>query len=322
MTIWRAMIDAPSYVSEFAAKRTSTAIGYLYFVNTLLAFFMLLPFAIGMAVLAPSARTIANEQLRIAKDWYPDDLMLTISGGVLTTNSDGPVILDLPSEWSAMNEDTSMHAVVIDTNASVDDFASLGTYVLMTRSSLVIQDEQGMRIYPFSDMESDTPIIINEELVTELTDALRSYTPMLPWLLALLVALFLALLPWLVGFFLWTGNLFFLLWASLLLLIVSAAMGKGLRYGQLYRLGAYGVTNSLLLGFALTMTSLAIPWGTYVLFFAWMIFVLSRFPQGSTIVHAAPLPPAATTAMMGKSTPSAKSKTAKAAVKKPTKKGL
>lgn len=297
MTIWRAMIDASSYVTEFAAKRTSSGILYLYFLCTTLAFFTLLPLAIGLAVVSPSARTFAEDQLTVVQNWYPDELVLTISGGVLTTNQPNPVILDIPAEWDGgtRNMGEPAHAVVIDTDASIDDFGSYGTYVLMTRTALVAQSDREIRVYPFSDMDSTEPMVIDEDLVTEMTTALRGFTPMLPWILVLCAFLLVTILPWVGGFFSWLGTMFFLLWASFLLLIVSGAMGRGLRYGQLYRLGCYGVTSSMILSFAFGMLGLGGMWLlTYAVFFAWMIFVLSRFPQGSATVMRAPAPPAAT----------------------------
>lgn len=81
MTVWRAATDARSYIEDFGKRRTGSGVGYLYWLCVTLAFFGLLPFAIGLAVLAPNARTFADTQLTVLQDWYPDELVLTRSPG-------------------------------------------------------------------------------------------------------------------------------------------------------------------------------------------------------------------------------------------------
>ena len=318
MTVWRSMIDAPSYVSDFVRRRTGSALGYLYFLNVTVAFFMLLPFAIGMAVLSPRAETFANAQLEVLRAWYPDDLVVTVSGGVLSTNKNEPVVLDLPAEWDVGgDEGERMHAIVIDPAGSIDDFGSYGTFVLLTDTAGVVRDDDGsLRVFEFTDIEE--PLVIDRKLVDEGTAALEGFTPSLPWIAGTLALSCLLVLPWIVGFFLWVGTLFFLLWAALLLMAVSAVMGCGLTYGELYRVGAYGATSSILLGFAFAMTGVDLPWATYVLFFGWMVFVLSRFPKRSPAVTQAPLPPAAT--MKPRPAPKPAPKKAPAKAPKPPKK--
>jgi len=290
LTIWRASTDALSYVTDFGKRRTGSGIGYLYALSTTLAFFGLLPFAIGLAILAPSAETMANEQLAIVQRWYPDELVLTLSGGVLSTNANEPYLLDLPPEWEGIDEGGTAHIVVIDTSASIDDFDSYDTAVLLTRTSLVAMDDNGLRAYDYSDIDEN--FIVNEALILEGTTALAGMTPWLPWIAGGIVVLLLLVLPWILGGVLWAMNLFFLLWATLLLWVVSSIMGRGMRYGELYRLGLFGITSSLLLNFALTMVSVGVSWPAYVLFFGWMGYVLSKFPtRASTTI--APPPPAA-----------------------------
>lgn len=308
MTVWRAVTDAPSYVSDFAARRGGSAVGYLYFLCVTLAFFMLLPFAVGMAVVAPQSRSFADEQLNILDGWYPDDLVVTISGGILTTNQNNPVILDVPPEWETNDHPDWSHFIVIDTEGSIDEFAQADTFVLFTSTAAVARDDDGtLRVFQFAEMDGEEPLTIDNDLVTGGIDSVRAITPSLPWIMALLVALFLLALPWIVGGALWLGNLLFLLWASLVVWACSASMGRGLRYGALYKIGAFGVTSSMLLGFVGSMTGLRLPLLPSLVFFAWMLFVLSKFPRGKATRTHAPLPPAS----------AKKSRPTKAPTKKP-----
>jgi hypothetical protein len=291
ITIWHASTDALSYVTDFSRRTTGSALGHLYALSVTLAFFGLLPFAIGVAAVAPSIRTLANDQLGVIQRWYPDELVLTLTGGVLSTNVQEPYVLDLPTEWRTVDADGPAHAIVIDTSASIDDFAARDTAVLLTRTSAVVQDDNGIRTFDYAEADGAN-LTVNEALVTDVTIGLSAYTPMLPWIASGLALALLLVLPWIGGGFLWLGNLFFLLWATVITWIISAIAGRGHRYGELYRLSLYGITNSALLSFALAMTGLPLGWATYILFFTWMTYVITQFPRRAS-ASVAPVPPAA-----------------------------
>lgn len=295
MTVWRAVTDASAYVSDFAARRGGSALGYLYFLCVTLAFFGLLPFAIGLAVVSPHSRSFADEQLDVLDAWYPDDLVVTISGGVLSTNQPGPVTLDLPPAWDVGAHPEWKHFVVIDTDASIDGFAEQDTFILFTDTSAVARDDDGtLRVFQFSEMDNEGPLTVDNDLVAGGVAYLHGVTPSLPWIGALLVALFVLVLPWIIGGAMWLGELFFLLWATLIVWACSGTMGRGLGYGALYKLGAFGVTGSMLLAFVGSMTGLEIPLIPALVFFTWMVFVLSKFPRSKATLAVAPPPPAAT----------------------------
>ncbi len=315
MTVWRAVTDASSYVSDFAARRGGSAVGYLYFLCVTLAFFGLLPFAVGLAVFAPRSHSLADEQLDVIDRWYPDDLVVTVSGGVLTTNQRGPVILDLPPEWENNDHPEWKHFAVIDTEGTVDGFDEAETFLLFTSTSAVARDDDGtLRVFQFAEMDDEDPVTLDNALVTEAIGYARGVTPSLPWIGALLVLLFLLVLPWVIGGFAWLGELLFLTWATLVVRLCSAAMGRGLRYGALYKLGAFGVTGSMLLAFVGSMTGLELPLVPTLLFFAWMVFVLSKFPHSKATRTIAPPPPASAVAQRkpaAKKTPAKKPATKK-----------
>lgn len=201
-----------------------------------------------------------------------------------------PYVLDLPNEWR-LGETEKTHLLTIDTAGSIEDFESYDTAVLLTGAAAVTRDDSGLRVIPFS--EFDEGIVINESLMSELTTALRAITPSLPWIAWGLVLALLLALPWIVGGLTWAMNLFFLLWGTVLVWIASNLMGRGMRYGELYRLGLFGVTGSVLLSFAFSMTGLELPLVAYLAFFGWMLYVLSTFPRRER-ADAAPLPPAQT----------------------------
>lgn len=293
VTIWRASTDAFSYVADFSRRTTGSALGYLYALSVTLAFFGLLPFAIGLAVVAPQSHTLLGEQLDIVNRWYPDNLVVTISGGVLTTNQSTPVVLDLPPEWETNDHPKWSHFLVIDTEGAIDDFEQADALILFTDTAAAVRDDNGsLRVFTFSELDDDTSIMVDGTLVEGITHAIRTFSPSLPLVISLLAIAFILVLPWIIAFFTWLGSLFFLLWATVITWIISAIAGRGHRYGELYRLGLFGITNSMLLSFALTMTGLPLGWAPYALFFGWMGYVIVRFPRRAS-ASVAPIPPAA-----------------------------
>lgn len=312
LTIWRASTDAFSYVTEFSRRTTGSALGYLYVLSVTLAFFGLLPFAIGLAVIAPSIRTLADDQLAVLQRWYPDELVLTLSGDVLSTNVQEPYALDLPTEWGTTGENGPAHAIVIDTSASVDDFAARDTAILLTRTYAVVKDDNGVRTFDYAEADGAN-LIVNETLISELTTGLSTYTPMLPWIAAGIALALLLILPWIAGGIAWVSSLLFLLIIGTpMLWMFATAMGRRFTYWQLYHLGLFGLTSSLLLTFALSMTAISVPLLPNAVFIGWMAYVITRFPRRAS-ASIAPLPPAATK----KSAPKKQAAVQKPAAKKP-----
>lgn len=289
LTIWRAATDAGAYVVDFATRRTGSAIGYLYALVTMLAFFSLLPFSIGLGIFAPATDSFALHQLNVIKNWYPDELVITVSGGVLRTNVEEPYILDLPAEWSALREDGApTHFIVIDTDATFDDFDSYDTRILLTSTYAVAREDQGRRTFHYDDGNNDS-VTITKTIVTDTADELSTFAPYLPVATLILAIALAIILPFIVGGLVWGMKLFFLAWATLILWIASVLMSRSFRYGPLFRLATYGITGSLLVEFAMTMLRIQIWWVTWVVFFVWMIVVLSQFPPTTAL----PPPPAA-----------------------------
>lgn len=291
MTIWRASTDALSYVEDFAKRRTGSGLGYLYWLSTTLAFFGLLPFAIGLAVVSPRLEGFVNEQLRIARDAYPDELVLTLSGGVLSTNVDEPYAIDLPPEWRVGDDgDEPLHAVTIDTSANIEDFDSSASYVLLTARYAVTRDDNGVRTFDYSELDGD--VVVSEEEISAVTTGLSGYAPALPWIGWGLVLALLLVLPWVAGGAAWLVHLAYLSWMTLVVWAIASIAGRRMRYGELFRLGLFGITSSLLLSFASTMTGIGLAGGPSLLFLGWMTYVVLQFPARAAVPP--PPPPAAT----------------------------
>lgn len=294
-TIWTALTDTHAYVDIFARKRIGNGMGYLYWLCVTVTFLAVLPLAIGLIYVTPKSEAFINTHLTVAQNLYPDDLVITLSGGILSTNQDEPVLITLPAEWQSGTEEFT-HLVVIDTDATVDDYDAYDTGILLTETAAVARDEKSIRIFTYSELSAEMeegqklePIIINEELVGQAVTGMRAFATYVPWILSALVLILLLAAPFIGGGILWIANVIFLAWATIILWIISALMGRHHRYGELYTLGLFGVTGPLILNnvddYIGGVNLSYLPW---LYFLVWMIVIISQFTRRAPIIVAPP----------------------------------
>lgn len=272
------------------AQSFSSALGYLYWLlvcTTLIS-------AVGFAALLWAARPQIGEFVRNAEQelagMYPDELVLTLSGGELSTNVETPYTIDpwfwssekLRKEFESGEKDMPAHFVVIDLDASVESYDSQDTLILLTRTSAVARDNDGIRLMPYSELETDEPLVLDKATYMELVTAVQPFVEMIPSFVDGLMLFLIVLWPFVGGFFHWLGLLAYLLVFTLAVLLMSNIMKRRLTYGQLYHLSLYGITLSVLYGLVSSWIPQlsALPFIFTLIFLVWMWSVLKTFPIG------------------------------------------
>lgn len=273
----------PSTYKAHVKERTSTSLGYLYWLlvcSFTVTAIILAIFYIPARLAIRTFIDVSEPQLRT---FYPAKLVLTLQSGSLSTNAKEPFIID-PPFWATLqkeNDDTAnvpAHFITIDTQASVEDFSRYNSAILLTESHLVTQEDQQLRVYAFSEMQEN--FVIDKTAYDAFIDQLMPFLHAAPAWIDLTVVVGLLLLPFVGAGFAWVWYLFILLLWSLILWAISSVMGKGLLYSQLYRLGAYGLTLSIvyktIFGF---LPGMVIPFSPTLIFFVFMIIVLKQLPS-------------------------------------------
>lgn len=149
-------------------------------------------------------------------DLYPEDLEATFKNGALSINQPEPYYF----------QDQGKNVIVIDTKATLESFANYQTEVLITKNYAIAKNNTyDLKIIPFKDISD---LIINRQLISGLASEV---TPFLKYFLpAILLFTFLAmaiLLP--------SGKMLYLLFFSLLGLVLARLFSVKISYGKVYQ---------------------------------------------------------------------------------------
>lgn len=182
-------------------------------------------------------RTFENLPQKVLQ-LYPDDLVIKVQDGKVSTNVQEPYIITADQFENAFKEDVLginekddiKNVLVIDTKADADDIEKYKTAVLLTETSIVTVDNQsGYRIYPLADAENFT---LNEKMVSTMLMAIKPY---LKWIAPFIViAVFLALFVFAPAF-----TMLYIFFLALVLFILSKVMNVQISYWKNYQIGLH-----------------------------------------------------------------------------------
>lgn len=269
----------PQTYGKHLKEKTSTGLGYLYWL-LVCSFTVTAIVLAGLYVPARVAiRAVVTESEPQLHALYPAGLVLTLNSGSLTTNSKKPTVID-PPFWVAMQKEKGSsvtHFLTIDVNAKVDDFAKYDSAVLVTKSYVVSKNDNQIRAFSLSEIH--TNFKLDKKAYDGYVTAVMPSIHRVPMLVDTVVVIGLILLPFVGAGFSWAWHLLTLLGWSLLFWAVSGIMGKGLRYGQIFRLSLYGLTLPVLLSTFLGFLPGLFPLLSNVIFVLFMVMVLMKLPR-------------------------------------------
>lgn len=232
-------IYSPVFYSTIPQMPFGSALRYFLSLILLLVF-------IQSIVFIPSALDIKSQVatwIDLAFTLYPDELVIKIRNGQVTTNVTEPYFIRLP----AGKLDGFENLVVIDTATpfSVSQFNQYRTFVWLTRDSIFLKgDKPEIRTFDLSQVKDST---INKATLNFYRD---KFSPWLKFIIPIIIVGGVLL------FFLsYTFRLLYLLLLSLLILVLAKVLKSGLNLGQAYKVGLYGMTLALLVEAFLFLTN-------------------------------------------------------------------
>lgn len=263
-----------TFYKESLQKPVFFSLQFLYLLTFIVIFINTVLIAISAAFFLPtlpSHITTLQKRLRIL---YPQDLVITIKDGVISTNKKEPIYLDIPEMRSTTPYE---HFITIHTQADAFDYRDLNTMLLVTRSGVVYPEiNDGTASYRVEDARSFGDARIDRSVynsaLTRFNTFLNILPVMAPWLLisgVIFIPLF--------------GSLIVSIWRLVVLLIltsiilpISLLFGNKYTYRQLYKMGLYGLAVPISLTFVLNMFGVFIPVVFASSFLLWMVIVLSQ----------------------------------------------
>lgn len=179
-------------------------------------------------------------------NYFPDDLEIVIKDGVASTNVPEPYFLKLPfgvPEDIEMRPDIHGYGIenllVIDTRsdeATLEEFKSYNTLVLLNRKTLMHYDENQVAIQSLADMPD---FKLDKGVISSLLAKIVPYFRLVGPLFIIFVF---------VGYFafVFVGKMLYLLFAALLIWLIAKVKKVDIGYKKSYQLGLHLLTASIL----------------------------------------------------------------------------
>lgn len=218
-----------------------------------------------------------QEKLRVgAKEFYPQDLVLTFADGKLTTNVDEPYFIELPAAFGQTPQTGYDHFITIDTAADLSAISTYKTAILLTKSGAFYPDNDSYRAFPYSDLEDMT--IDRGVYDTMITQALP-YVDYLPQVVAVLIVAFIVLIPLVMTVFSVVGRLIYLFFGAALVWLLGKLMGRSLTYGNAYQLGLHLLTVPTIYAVLMGALGAHLPFVYTLIFLVFAGLWLARLPK-------------------------------------------
>lgn len=183
-------------------------------------------------------------------EYYPDDLEVTVTNGVLSTNVDEPYVLPVPSEFTDIaRENDISEFVVFDTKEpfSIEQFNASHALVWVGARQFAYRDKNSaVRIQGF---EPNSNVTINE---TKLRKAESYISPYYHFVGPVLVVLIFMGLLFALGF-----NFLYLFLGALFIHLLLRVMKQKMSYGRCYQIGLHALTLPVLIHVLLAVSPFA-----------------------------------------------------------------
>lgn len=280
--------SSPSYYKDLLPTKFSFSLKYfyLYFV-----FYALIGTVyIGIIVAPPVSRFLSVLPQKVI-DMYPDELVVTVKNGEVSTNVVEPYTIPLTRFEEVFDFDNVLgtdtesmqNLVVIDTNAQVEDYVGYSTLVLITKKTVVWSDDDGTHLY---NLTADDSFTLTK---AEVTDFVNQVKPLTRYVIpAMVVAAFLGLF-----LFVPSGYLIYLLFFALLFWLLSKILKTGLTYKGSYKLGLHLATVYATISglFIMVKVPLSFPFLRTIFLLVFGFFVLRQISASPAPAPAQPETP-------------------------------
>lgn len=221
--------------------------------------------------ISPGLKQLLNTLPDQVTALYPEELAISIKNGEVTTNVKEPYVIPVGKLSKFVQDESSedkqappANLLVIDTKATVDNFSSYKSFLLLTKRTLIVQDKQAsFRVFPLQGIDQLT---INKQAIVKPLHELDRIIPVIgPVLITLL---FLAMLIGLPSLY-----LALLVILALCILVIAKLFHRTLPYSKAYQLGMHMILLPTTILDLLAVFSVAVPI-PLIRFLAFLLFSL------------------------------------------------
>lgn len=271
--IWRSATDF-SYYKDIYQAPFSFSVKYLFFLLLLLNLIGGIGFASNIATYLPKVPQLIEKIKTTAKDFFPNDLVITLNNGKVHTNVDEPYFIDFKT-----NDKNYDHFITIDTKASVDAIKQYKTVILVTKNALVFPDKQNSyRVQLLDDVKGY--YMIDKYTYNNILSKLFPYLNYLSISIYILIILSIVIFPIIGASFNLLGKFLYLLIMDLVLLLIAKILKNLINYRKIFQLSLHGLTIPVILSAASPWLNFNMPPFSYsLIFLLLMVIILSQLKE-------------------------------------------
>lgn len=249
----------PDYYQELIEKPFSHSIKYYCALTLVLGIIVTM---VGSALIVPAFNTVVWGVKEVALSVYPDDLKISVEGGLVKTNVQEPFVIAIPEKYRA-EAGGKKNLLVIDTSTttSPEKLKSYETVALLAKDSIIYESgtagQSGSQSFATS-----SNFKLDKAGISQFFNAIEPYykffTPILVLGLFMLVVLIMV------------GTMLYLLLVALLVWILAALNKWDISYLKAYQMSLHFAT----LGFVVALISILVLPGSGALIFFTATLVL------------------------------------------------
>ncbi len=277
-------IYGPEYYQSLLTQPIGKSFKYFFALASLLVVFLTI---ISSIPLVANANKFAHEFPAKFFAYLPDDLRVTITNGVASTNVTEPYFLPIPDELKGPigTKEEMINIAVIDTATpfSLNQFNSYKAALWLGRDQIAYRDNSGS--VKIEELGKNTNFVLNEQKLRDFESRVSPYYGLVGPLIVIVI--FLALC---IGFLF---NLAYLLFGALLIMLLGYLMKLQLSYAVSYKIGLHAITLTLLFDAMLSMSSIVnirIPFLGTAIMLAVVYLNLKKVTFATTVASVAPKP--------------------------------
>ncbi len=256
------------YYRELVGTKFSFSVKYFYGLLVLTALIGFLPLIVGIALVLPTLPKIIAQSKTSTETVYPQDLVLTIRNGSLSTNVPEPYYINVPG--------LDKHLLAIDTTANTGDYAKYGSWILATKNSMVTPKSEvagDVQVTPLIDIVDNATVTHDSFLA--IVNRIYAYKNYVTPFLVVLGLFLLTIGPLVAGGLMLAWNLVYLALFTVIARLLAGMTKLNLTYGQTYRLAIHASTLPVLFFALLSILGLvpAIPFGYSLILGVFMVII-------------------------------------------------
>ena len=241
--IWeiRDSIYGPEYYQGLIARPFSYSLKYFLTLAVLVAFIVSVTF---LTYIVPVLQSFLTNVGTKVLEYYPSELQITIKNGIASSNVQEPYFVKFPPEFKdSMVENKNVpddleNLFVIDTKTTptIDQFKNYKTLLLLTKDSVVNYDNGKITIQPLDKISDFT---LDKTKISSFLDKAQPYFKFIYPIVAII-----SFFVFFIGI---DANLFYLLFAALLVWLIARVKKINVGYKKSYQLGLHLITGAMLL---------------------------------------------------------------------------